>query len=510
MRDKPPVLEAIGISRSYPGVRALRGVDLALHPGEVKALVGENGAGKSTLIRIFGGIEQPSSGIVRLHGTETVLHNAQQSHSAGISIVSQEFRLVPQLTVTENIFLGHEVTRLGLIRPKEAKRRAVELLAELDLELDPSQTVGTLSIGDQQMVEIVRALSRRFDVLIMDEPTAALSGDEVNRLLALVRRLRNRGKAVLYVSHRLDEVFDVSDGIAVFRDGCKVADLPVSQLSEKRLVELMLGREFQPHMSQPVSRRATADDRPIRLQVKGLTCPRLHEPVSFSARRGEILGLSGPVGCGRTEIMQSVFGMLPSRGEIRLDGEPVSNSSPASVISSGIFLLSEDRKSEGILPHLNVLENMVISASQRKRERVAKWVPSPQAETRTYTRLKQDLKIRVDRAQQLIGNLSGGNQQKVLLGRAMLADCGVLLLNEPTRGVDIGAKEEIYHLIKKLARAGVTVLVSTSDTSELVALADRCLVLRAGRVMAELTGADIDEKSILAAALRTKSEEAAS
>ncbi len=500
MNAPQPILEARGIVRTYPGVTALKGVDLTLAPGRVTALVGENGAGKSTLIRIIGGLEQPTAGELRLHGRPVTFQNAHDSQAAGISVVSQEFRLVPQLTVAENVFLGHELTRGGLVDRRTARRRTAQLLESLGLDLDPDRKVGSLTVGDQQLVEITRSLSLDFDVLVMDEPTAALNGAEVTTLLDLVRRLRTGGKAVLYVSHRLEEVFDIADRITVFRDGARVADLPAKEVDETGLVELMLGRTLEARAAETAAKPPRAGTP--RLEARDLRCQRVAEPVNLQVRPGEILGLAGLVGSGRTEIVRTLFGVVPATGgEVLLDGQPVRISSPSDAIGAGMFMLSDDRKAEGILPHLNVLENLVASQRRPARREVTGWVPSRAAERSSFARLKDELRIRVDRPERLIGNLSGGNQQKVLFGRAVLSGCRVLLLNEPTRGVDVGAKVEIYHLVHKLAEDGVAVLVSSSEAAELVTLAERCLVMYAGRLSAHLEGNQVTEDNIVAAAV---------
>jgi ABC-type sugar transport system ATPase subunit len=501
MSETPqPVLQAKEITRTYPGVTALKGVDISLYPGRVTALVGENGAGKSTLIRIIGGLESPTSGTLSVRANEIAFSSAHDSQAAGISVVSQEFRLVPQLTVAENIYLGHEITVGGLISRRRSRERAHALLQELGLELDPDRRVDSLTVGDQQLVEITRALSREFDVLVMDEPSAALNGAEVERLLALVRRLRDSGKAVLYVSHHLDEIFAVADNITVFRDGERVADLETGSTSEPELVELMLGRtlEVQPPSAIPATQR---NEAPL-LEAEDLSCVRVSDPVSFVVRPGEIVGLAGLVGSGRSEVMRTLFGVLPARsGRVRIGGSEIRLDSPGKAIAAGMFMLSEDRKADGILPHLSVLENLVITEKRSRSKDPSQWVPTRKREESTYQRLKKELRVRVDSPGQLIGNLSGGNQQKVLFGRALLSGCRVLLLNEPTRGVDVGAKVEIYQLIEKLAASGVAVLVSSSEAPELAVLAHRCMVLYAGRVTAELHGEDVNETNIVAASV---------
>ncbi|MDF3310630.1 sugar ABC transporter ATP-binding protein [Rhodococcus sp. T2V] len=493
-----PILQTRRISQVYPGVQALEHVDFTMRRGEVTALIGENGAGKSTLIRIIAGVERPASGELLVDGSRVDFRTPGDSQAAGISVISQEFRLVPQLTVAENIFLGHEPTSGALISYRDMRRRATALMGELELDLDPDQRVARLSVADQQMVEISKALSREFDVLVMDEPTAALHGDEVSRLLRLVERLRERGKAILYVSHHLDEIFAVSDRIVVFRDGRNVADLVTATTGEDELVTHMLGRRLQKFEDQSTP-SAVPNDTPVRLSLTEVTCPRVRTPITLEVRAGEVVGLAGLLGSGRTEFMQSLFGMLPAKGSIAIDGATQLLRSPADAIAAGVFMLSEDRKREGILPHLSVLENLVLS--QRGKTGINRWLPMHRTEMKTYERLKSELRIRVDRAGQLIGNLSGGNQQKVLFGRAALSECSLLLLNEPTRGVDVGAKLEIYELIRSLTQQGVAVLVSSSDAPELSTVADRCLVFRTGRIAAELAGSDVNEEAILGASL---------
>jgi len=510
MNGGQPILEARGIVRAYPGVTALKGVDLTLVGGQVMALVGENGAGKSTLIRIIGGLESPTSGRILVRGEQVEFDSAHDSQAAAISVVSQEFRLVPQLTVAENVFLGHEPTRFGVVSRRQARARTRELLEELGLDIDPERQVQSLTVGDQQLVEITRSLSRDFDLLVMDEPSAALNGSEVDRLLDLVRRLRAQGKAILYVSHRLEEIFAVADRITVFRDGERVAELQTSDTDQERLVELMLGRTLEQRVAEGVGHQPMADGVP-RIELSALQCPRVAEPLDLAVRPGEVVGLAGLVGSGRTEIMRTLFGVTPARGgTITVDGRVRTVGSPADAIAAGMFMLSEDRKADGILPHLDVLENLVVSARRPVRSKRAAWVPDARAEHSAFARLKDELHIRVDQPGRLIGNLSGGNQQKVLFGRAVLSGARVLLLNEATRGVDVGAKVEIYALVRRLAEEGVAVIVSSSEAAELVIMTDRCLVLYAGRVRADLVGSHLTEDNIVAASVGQNAGEVAS
>ena len=496
------VLEVRDVVQEYPGVRALKGVSLSVLAGQVLGLVGENGAGKSTLIRVLGGIEQPVSGTVLVRGEPQHFRGSADSQAAGISVVSQEFRLVPQLSVADNIFLGHELTSGGVIARGKARERAAALLDTLGMDLDPGRLISSLTVGDRQMVEIARALSRDFDVLIMDEPTAALNGAEIVRLHAIVERLADQGKAVVYVSHHLDEIFDICHDVAVLRDGNLVVTAPTASLDEPRLVEHMLGRRPQT-FERSGDAAATADPaRPPRLEVDRLQLAGFDEPFSLRAGRGEILGLAGLVGSGRTELTRALFGDLATLGgTVSIDGRPVRLTSTKDAIRAGLFMLSEDRKGEGILPHLDVTENAMISRLRSSLRGRSRFAPSRPDETAQFERLRQDMRIRVPHGRQLIGNLSGGNQQKVLFGRALLSGCKVLLLNEPTRGVDVGAKIEIYQLIRRLADDGVSVVVSSSDAPELAAIADRCLVYFAGRQVSELRGRDVTEENVVAASV---------
>ena len=499
------VLQIVDVVQEYPGVQALKGVSLEVSPGEVLGLVGENGAGKSTLIRIVGGIEQPVRGDVLVHGERRVFHSSSDSQAAGISVVSQEFRLVAELTVADNVFLGHELTRGGVVSGSETRRRTQEILDQLGLDLDPGRLVSSLTVGDRQMVEIARALSRDFDVLIMDEPTAALNGAEIARLHAIVERLAAQGKAVVYVSHHLDEIFDICRTVAVLRDGELVAHAPTSELDEARLVEHMLGRKPEAYEREETGASAAA----VRLEVRELMLPGIAAPFSLTVRAGEIVGLAGLVGSGRGELTRALFGDLSTvGGSVLVDGREVRLRSSRDAIRNGIFMLSEDRKGEGILPHLDVTENAMVSRDRGGLPFLRRLVPAARDERAQFERLRQDMRIRVPHGRQLIGNLSGGNQQKVLLGRALLSGCSVLLLNEPTRGVDVGAKVDIYQLIKELAESGVAVVVSSSDAPEIAAIADRCVVYFAGRRVAELRGRDVTEENIVGASVGQNAQEA--
>ncbi len=493
-----PVLEVDRIVQEYPGVKALKGVSLELNTGQILGLVGENGAGKSTLIRVLGGIEQPKDGIVEIRGERQNFRNSAESQSAGISVVSQEFRLVDELSIADNIFLGHEITKASVVNKTSTTRRASEILDQLGLDLDPHRLVASLTVGDRQMIEIARALSRDFSILIMDEPTAALNGSEISRLLSIVQRLAAQGKAIIYVSHHLDEIFKICDEVAVLRDGSLVANEPTKNLNEAQLVEHMLGRKPETFERAP----AEASQASMRLEVSDLQIPGIATPFNLNVRAGEIVGLAGLVGSGRTELTRALYGDLtPTGGHVDVDGKRVKLRSSRDALKNGIFMLSEDRKSEGILPHLNVTENAMVSRDRKDLPVLPRLFPVPKDERKQFESLRNDMRIRVPHGRQLIGNLSGGNQQKVLLGRSLLSGCAVLLLNEPTRGVDVGAKVDIYELIKQLAAAGVAIVVSSSDAPELAAIAERCIVYFTGREVAELRGTDVTEENIVAASV---------
>ncbi len=491
------LLVARGISKDFSGVSALRDVSLILAPGEVHALVGENGAGKSTLINILAGLLQPSAGSLLLDGVERTFAGPHSSQQAGISVISQEFRLVPQLTVAENIFLGHEPRRGGLIDRKRSRQLTREPLRELGLDISPDRRIASLTIGDQQLVEIARALTREFRVLIMDEPTAALSEVEVERLLALVERLRARGTAVLYVSHRLPEVFRVSDRISVLRDGQRVASLVTSQSNVDEVVTHMLGRALETHSGPPAAGRVATQQGHEALDVAGLRCKGLIAPIDLRVAPGEIIGIAGLVGSGRTELMRALFGVIPSTFDrFAVEGRAVRPRDPGHAIGKGIFMLSEDRKTEGIVPLMSVLDNVVFAQRAWGRHLLNR-----AKDRETYASLKGRMRIRARDPDVPIITLSGGNQQKALLGRALLSGCRVLLLNEPTRGVDVGAKVEIYGLVRELAATGVGVIVSSSEAAELVAVVDRCITMYAGAMTGELMGERITEEDIVAGIL---------
>jgi ribose transport system ATP-binding protein len=494
-----PILSLTGISKQFPGVRALDAVDFGLLAGEVHALMGENGAGKSTLINIISGLLHPTSGQIFLAGREVVFANAVQAQRAGISTITQEFNLVPQLTVAENIFLGREPTRrIGLLNWPKIKRHASEVLNELGLNVALGQRVGYLSVGDRQLVEIAKALSREFRIITMDEPTAALNAAEVARLFEIIERLKRRGSAVLYVSHRLGEIFQIADRVTVLRDGKRVDTRRLEELSENDVVTMMLGRALKKeaaiYQAIPVSERAA-------LSVNNITVPGFLAKVSFELRAGEVMGCAGLVGSGRYELMRALFGLQRiSDGKVEIHGQPVQLNSCNNALRHGIYMLPEERKVEGIFPDLTVHENLLISA-KRLFQRLSELLIDANEEEKQYERMRNSLDIRASSSAQRITKLSGGNQQKVMLGRALMSNSRILLLNEPTRGVDVGTRVEIHAIIRKLAQSGYAIIVSSSDIPELVSVSDRCLVLSAGQAKGLLDRVQIGEDNITALAI---------
>jgi ABC-type sugar transport system ATPase subunit len=494
-----PILSLTGISKQFPGVKALDNVDFTLLPGEVHALMGENGAGKSTLINIISGLLRPTSGKICVAGEEVIFASAIQAQKAGISTITQEFNLVPQLTVAENIFLGREPTvRIGLLNWRKIKQHASDVLSQLGLTVPLGQRVSYLSVGDRQLVEIAKALSMEFRIITMDEPTAALNAAEVARLFEIIEKLKGRGIAVLYVSHRLREIFRIADRVTVLRDGKRVSTRRLDELVEDDVVTMMLGRALKKeatiYQEVPVSEKAA-------LSVKNITVPGFLANVSFDLRVGEVMGCAGLVGSGRYELTRALFGLLRiSVGEVKIKGQPVPLTSSSDAIRYGIYMLPEERKIEGIFPDLTVRENLLISAKRLFR-RLSELLINANEEEKQYQEMRNSLDIRASSSGQKIIKLSGGNQQKVMLGRALMSNSRILLLNEPTRGVDVGTRVEIHAAIRKLAQSGYAIIVSSSDIPELFSVSDRCLVLSAGRMKGLLDRAQINEDNITALAI---------
>ena len=490
-----PLLAMQGIGKSFPGVRALSGVSFDVRAGEVHALVGENGAGKSTLMKILAGAYIADEGEIRLDGSPVRFNAPEDALAAGIVTIYQELNLIPALSVGENVFLGDE-PRLGnsqVIDWAAVHRRSAELLARVGVELDTRVRVDSLGVGRQQLVEVAKALHRTPRLIVMDEPTASLGLAEIEELFRVIRGLRARGVSIVYISHRLDEIFAVCDRVTVMRDGTVVDTRTVAESNVETLVRMMVGRTLERALRAPKA----ATERAELLRVSGLTRRGAFEDISFSVRRGEIYGLGGVVGAGRTEVARAVFGAdRIDAGEIAIEGRTVRITSPREAVRNGIAMLSEDRKAEGLVLGLTVRENIALTVLDRLA-RAFGFIPRA-AERGLADSFIAGLRIRTPSAEQLAVNLSGGNQQKVVLAKWLAVKPKLLIFDEPTRGVDVGAKAEIYTLIRELVANGMAVIVISSELPELLSLSDRIGVLKRGRMVAELDAATTDEATILA------------
>ncbi|MEU2957771.1 sugar ABC transporter ATP-binding protein [Streptomyces albidoflavus] len=495
----PPVLEALGVGKRFPGVVALDDVSLGLRAGEVHALVGENGAGKSTLIKVLTGVHRPDAGELRLAGEPVRFQRPFEAQQAGISTIYQEVNLVPLMSVARNIFLGREPrNRLRLIDFPRMNREAAALLDGFGVRVDPRRPLHTLGLGTQQMVALARAVSVRARVVVMDEPTSSLEPREVETLFRVIGELRARDVAVVYVSHRMDELYRICDRVTVLRDGRHVPTGPLAGLERMRLVSMMLGRDMAEVRRDGVTGFAAdghdADRTPV-LTADGLTRRHQLDGISLALHAGEVLGLGGLLGSGRSETAKALAGGLAlDSGEVTVAGKVLRRITPAAAIGAGISMLPEDRKAEGIVPGLSVRENIVLAALPRLSRA---GIVSRARQDRVVEIFVKRLRIKASSPEQKVGELSGGNQQKVLLARWLCLEPRVLLLDEPTRGIDVGAKAEVQGLIDELAGEGLAVLLISSDVEELIEGADRIVVLRSGAPAGELSGDAVTEPALL-------------
>ncbi|MQA77249.1 MAG: ATP-binding cassette domain-containing protein [Streptosporangiales bacterium] len=496
-----PVLEALGITKRFPGVLALDDVSFRLEPGEVHALVGENGAGKSTLIKVFTGVYQPDGGELRHHGQAVAFATPPEAQRAGISTIYQEVNLVPQMSVAHNLLLGREPRgRLGVIDVARMNAEAERVLSGYGIRTDVRRPLRTLGMGAQQMVALARAVSADARVVIMDEPTSALEPREVETLFGVIGELRAQGIAVVYVSHRLEELYRVCDRVTVLRDGRVAHTGPIAGLDRLRLIAVMLGRDLSVVRSEGATKftgeHSGADGRPL-VEASALTRRHVLQDVSVSVRPGEVVGLGGLLGAGRSETAKAIVGALPvDDGTVVVAGRPLRRGSTSAAIRAGVSLLPEDRKAEGIVPTLSVRENIALAALPRLSRA---GIVSDGRLDRIVETFMRRLRIKASSPNQRVSELSGGNQQKVLLARWLATNPKVLLLDEPTRGIDVGAKAEVQGLIDELAEEGLGVLLISSDLEELVEGSDRIIVLREGAVVGELTGAEVTEEAIMEA-----------
>ncbi len=496
MSQSAPYLEFCDISKSFPGVKALQHISFGCQQGTVHALMGENGAGKSTLLKILSGFQPPTEGALRINGQELVFDSTSDALDHGIAIIYQELHLVPEMTVAENIYLGQLPTRHGFIDKEKLYQDAARQLARLGMDIAPETPLKYLSLGQWQMVEIAKALSREARIIAFDEPTSSLSAREIEQLFRVIRQLRDEGRVILYVSHRMDEIFALCDAITVFKDGQFVRTFDdMSLVDHELLVKTMVGRELNDIYDY--SPRAHGGEG---LAVLGLQGPGMRAPVSFAVKRGEILGIFGLVGAGRSELMKVIFGAeRMTGGQVRVCGEVTPIRSPIDAINSGVMLCTEDRKALGIIPGHSVQDNINISA--RRHKSFGGFIINRRWEDENALLRIRDMRVKTPSPQQTIANLSGGNQQKAILGRWLSEQMNVILLDEPTRGIDVGAKNEIYNVIYDLAKSGVAVVMVSSELPEVLGVADRILVMRDGAVSGELLHDEADEVKALRLAM---------
>jgi ribose transport system ATP-binding protein len=487
-----PLLELEGISKRFPGVRALEGVSLEIRAGEVHIVVGENGAGKSTLMKILYGAQHADEGTIRFQGRPVTIGTPADARRLGIAVIFQEFSLVPFLSAAENIFLGREFRGPipGTVDRRRAIREARTLLSSLGLDLDPSLPVHRLGVAEQQLVEIAKALSQKARILVMDEPTAALSERECDHLFRIVRRLRDEGVAIVYITHRLMEVMVLGDRITVLRDGRKVAELTPKETTPDDLVRLMVGRPVK----AAFERRARFQPGEVALEIRNLRAPSGLEDINLTVHAREIVGLAGLVGAGRTEVARAIFGADPiSAGEIRVFGRPAEET-PSACVRQGIALIPEKRKEEGLALIRSVQDNLLMSALWRLFPRG--WL-RPRTAQAAARDMVDRLRVATPSLARPVRVLSGGTQQKVVVGKWLSASCRLFLFDEPTRGIDVGAKAEIFRLIEDLAERGAAVLLISSEFSEIVQVADRTYVMYDGRITGHLTAAELSEEALL-------------
>jgi ABC-type sugar transport system ATPase subunit len=498
-----PIVALRGIRKSFGPVEVLHGVDFEVLPGEVHVLAGENGAGKSTLIRILAGVYDDFAGELLVGGLPRRFSRPQDAVRAGIATIHQELSLVPSMSVSDNLFMGRELSRAGWVDFAAQESAAGRIVADMALDVSPRQAVAELPLSSQQLLEIARALARDARLFVFDEPTSALREHEVESLFTRIRALRDRGRGIVYITHRMDEIYRLADRITVLRDGRVVGAAARGDLPPERLVRCMVGREPQ---AGPAGPRQPADVPALEVEALRIADDALRgrhvvDGLSFVLRRGEILGLAGLQGSGTTEVLHALFGALGRRvaGRTRLYGEPYPLRGPRDAVERGVVLLTNDRKATGLSPDLNVTENVSL-ASLRRFSTVAGWVRR-RAEREAVRRLAHGFRLHLSSLTAPVRTLSGGNQQKVYLARCLLPEPRVLLLDEPTRGIDVGAKADIYELMREWVARGVAILLITSEMEELLALSDRILVMHRGRVAAEFTGAAASKERILAAAM---------
>jgi ribose transport system ATP-binding protein len=493
--SREPVIEMKGISKSFSGNKVLDQVDFQLLPGEIHALMGENGAGKSTLIKILTGIYERDAGKVFIKGKEVHFKNPKEAEQFGIAVIHQELNIIPYLTVYENMFLGKELTvgRFGITKDKEMKRKTKEYLNRLGIEIDPNMEAGNLSVGQQQMIEIARAVAADTEVLIMDEPTAALTEREIEALFKVISSLKKQGVGIVYVSHRMEEIFQICDRISVLRDGQFIGTKEVAKTNFDEIVKLMVGRQ----LGERFPERDTKIGQE-RFKVENLTSKGSFENIRFSVHQGEIVGVAGLMGAGRSEIMQAIFGYRKmDGGKVFIDGKEMTIKSPYDAIKAGIAFVTEDRKSQGLILELSVRENLSITTLDKISKNS---LISSKTEISLADEMIEKLHVKTSGREISVKSLSGGNQQKIVIGKWLGIHPKILILDEPTRGVDVGAKKEIYQLMNDLTKQGVSIIMVSSELPEILGMSDRILVIHEGKLAAELDKSEANQENIMQSA----------
>ncbi|KAJ49182.1 ribose transport system ATP-binding protein [Clostridium tetanomorphum] len=493
MGEKKPLLEMINISKSFPGVKALENVNLKAYGGQVLALLGENGAGKSTLMKILSGVYKKDEGKVLIDGREVEVYGIKDAEKLGVSIIHQELSLLPNLSIYENIFLGNEKYN-GIFRKldkKYMKEKSHELLSKIGFNVKSDTLVKDLTVGEMQMIEIIKAVSKNSKIIIMDEPTTALTDVETNKLFEVIEKLKSDGIAIIYISHRLDEIFKICDSVTVLRDGKYVGEALVKDVTKDELIAMMVGRKLEEQFPYREEEKGEA-----LLKVENLCYKNKVKNVSFQVKAGEILGIAGLMGSGRTETVKTIFGEYKkSLGDIYVEGKKVNIKSPKDAIKYGIAYLSEDRKKEGLILNMSVRENMSL-CSLKKYESSLKSI-NKKAELEEVNDYIKKLSVKTPSASQLIKNLSGGNQQKAIIAKWIMISPKILIIDEPTRGIDVGAKKEIYEVLNELKKMGKAVIMISSDMPEILGVSDRILVMSEGRLSGELSREEATQESVM-------------
>ena len=487
----PAILSAHRISKSFGEIPVLFSVDFDIRPGEVHAIIGENGAGKSTLIKILSGIEQPTSGTISYDGQTLKLPPNGAAEALGIVLIHQELNLAEHLTVADSIFLGRELKKYGFLDIEEMRRRAAAVMAMLHVHVDPDARINTLSVADKQMVEIAKAISRDARVLIMDEPTAVLSVGETQTLFEQIRRLTARGVAVIFISHKLDEIMELAQRVTVLRDGQLIATVSTEALTPDSIAQMMVGRELS-NLYPP--KHEPDVDAPLVLSVRGLVAPGVRD-VSFELRKGEILGFAGLIGSGRTAVAEAIVGLThKSAGEVDVDGKPANFTAVAQSVAAGVAYMTKDRKGRGLLLNMGLQPNLTLLTLKKHLKGI---FLDGDSEKKALERAVRRFDIRARDASVRVGQLSGGNQQKLMLGKTMESEPDIIIMDEPTRGIDVGTKQQIYHIIAALAAEGKSIILISSEMQEVIGLSHRVLVMRDGRLAGRLEGAEISEAEIM-------------